>query len=84
MLQVIKILEKELNLEIKYNLEKKRFRPKKSEVFKLLGCNKKANKVINWKPKYSGVKGFTKALLETYNWYKLPKNLEHFKDKYNI
>ena len=43
--------------------EYKRKRPIKSEVDKLLGCNKKAKKYLKWAPKYSGSKNFIKALM---------------------
>jgi NAD dependent epimerase/dehydratase len=63
----------------------KRYRPDKSEVDRLWGCNKKAKKLLKWKPKYSGIKNLKNAILETINWYKIPKNLEKFDPKqFNI
>ena len=45
-------------MEIDY--DKKRFRPKKSEVPRLCADNLKAKKLLNWKPKYKGKDGFKK------------------------
>ena len=46
---------------------------------------KKIKGFTNWKPKYSGKKGFYKALEITINWFKNPKNLKLYKsDVYNV
>ncbi len=67
------------------NIEKKRLRPKKSEVDRLLSNNKKAKKILNWKPKYVGKKGFEAAIKETYRWFKNKDNTKFYKtDIYNI
>ncbi len=83
--ETLKIISKILKKEIKVTLDKKRIRPKKSEVDRLLSNNNKAKKLLNWKPKYSGRKGFYKALEITINWFKNPKNLKLYKtDIYNV
>ena len=65
--------------------EKKRFRPTQSEVNRLWGCNKKAKKLLNWKPSYSGINGFKKAIYETIQWYKKSENLKKFDpNQFNI
>ena len=73
------MISKILKKNIKVSVDKKRIRPKKSEVDRLLSKNKKAKKLLNWKPKYSGKKGFYKALEITINWFKDPKNLKLYK-----
>ena len=83
-LDLLNILKKELKLEFNLKIEKKRLRPDKSEVFRLHGCNKKAKKLLNWKPQYFGKKGFVRAINETYEWYQKTDNLKLFKDTYNI
>ena len=66
-------------------IDKKRIRPKKSEVDRLLSKNSKAKKLLKWKPKYVGRKGFYRALKITINWFKNPKNLNLYKsDIYNV
>ena len=60
-------------------------RPIKSEVNRLISSNKKAKKILNWSPKYSGKKGFEKGLKETVNWFGNSNNLIHYKsDLYNL
>jgi dTDP-glucose 4,6-dehydratase len=84
-LDIINILKKDFNINFLIAKDKLRVRPKNSEVFRLLASNKKAKKILNWNPKYKYLEGFKKALKKTYDWYKVPKNLEKFKsDIYNI
>ena len=79
------MISKILKKNIKVSVDKKRIRPKKSEVDRLISKNKKAKKLLNWKPKYSGQQGFYKALEITINWFKDPKNLKLYKsDTYNV
>jgi len=59
--KLIKISKKKLHIKT----DKLRFRPKKSEVIRLLGCNKKIKKLINW----SAQTNLDKGLLKTYNWF---------------
>lgn len=61
-----------------------RIRPKKSEVFRLYGSNKKAIKIIKWKPKIKGLKGYKKNLLKTIRWYVENKRGYDFKKKHII
>lgn len=67
--------------QIKVKTDKKRLRPKNSEVNRLYSSNKKAIKILKWKPKYNGIKGFKSALKLTYNWYKKKENLKNFKSE---
>ena len=75
---LIKIILSYIDPKSKILTDKKRFRPIKSEVNRLWGCNKKAKKILKWQPKYSGIKGFKKAIYETVEWYKKSKNLKKF------
>ena len=61
-------------------IEKKRVRPKKSEVVRLLGSNKKAIKLLKWKPIYCGKKGFESGLIKTVEWYSKEQNLKKFNE----
>lgn len=59
--------------------DEQRLRPEKSEVNRLLGCNRKIIELTNWRPKYT----FTQGITETIEWLK--NNLQSYKvDIYNI
>lgn len=81
---IIDIIKKNTKKKLIIKINKDRFR--NSEVQKLLGSNKKIIKDTNWKPEFSGASGFEKALLETYEWFKNPKNIYLYKNssKYHI
>lgn len=81
---VIQILEN--HLSSKFTITTNFSRLRTSEVFKLIGSNKKINKKINWKPNYSGKSGFKRALIETYDWFNEQKNLNMYKNisRYHI
>jgi NAD dependent epimerase/dehydratase len=81
--ELIFLLKNELNLDFKVLKSKERYRPLKSEVFRLNGDNKKAKRIINWSPEFRGKKGFIKALLETFSWYNKEENIKKFKDFYS-
>ena len=80
---LLKIIQKITKKKLSFKIENKRIRLKKSEVFRLKANNKKAKKLLGWKPKYSGYKGLLKALSFTYSWYS--KNNKNLKSNiYNI
>ncbi|MDI9472350.1 MAG: NAD-dependent 4,6-dehydratase LegB [Bacillota bacterium] len=59
--------------------EEERLRPEKSEVNRLLGCNKKIMSLTEWKPTYD----LTTGLKETIEWTR--SNMSYYKaDIYNI
>ncbi len=61
--------------------EFERLRPKKSEVYRLLGCNEKLKSFTDWEQKYNLKKG----LNETVKWFSNKENLKHFKSNiYNV
>ena len=72
---LIEKIGKILNKKIKYRIKKNRIRPKKSEVMRLLASNKKAKKLLGWKPKFNGHNGFNKGLEETIRWLTNKNNL---------
>ena len=78
---MIKIISKKIshNTIIKY--DKKRFRPKKSEVFRLKSNNSKAKKFLNWQPHFVGKRSFSLALDKTIEWYSNEDHLKLFKEK---
>lgn len=83
--ELVDLFRNELNYEFKVLVDKKRIRPKKSEVFRLLSSNTKSKKILGWKPKYSGLIGFKKAIKETINWFNQNDNLKSYKSNiYNF
>jgi NAD dependent epimerase/dehydratase len=65
----------------KIKCENARKRPKKSEVERLLGANRKLAKLTGWKPSTSMDEG----LATTIEWFSNPENLKLYKpDIYNI
>ena len=76
----VKTISELMGKKINIKTEKKRLRPKTSEVNRLLASNSKAKKLIKWQPKYSGKSGFKKGLSKTIEWLSKPKNLSIYKD----
>lgn len=69
-----------MGLNLKLSKDKKRLRPKKSEVLRLKASNLKAKKFLNWKSKICNEKLFREALEKTINWYRKKENRRKFKD----
>lgn len=83
--ELLKIIKKISQKEFKIKINSNRIRPNNSEVFRLIASNKKAFKILNWKPKFTNKINFEKALRITYEWYKNPNNLKNFfTDDYNL
>lgn len=74
-----------MNREINIIKDKKRIRPKLSEVERLKSDYSKAKKLLKWKPKYEGKEGFERGMLKTIKWYLDEENLRKYKsDTYNV
>ncbi len=73
------IIEK-INPSAKIILDNNRLRPKKSEVERLFGDNKKIKKLTNWKQAYNLESG----LQETIQWYKAHPEFQTKSLTYNI
>ena len=69
-LEIIKLVEKILNKKLIIKTDRKRIRPSKSEVLRLISDNSLAKKTLNWKPKYLKIKGFEKGLKKTIEYMK--------------
>ena len=67
--KIVSLISSILGKDLKIQLDKKRIRPKNSEVQRLLASNNLAKKVLKWKPKYSSKSGLILALEKTVNWY---------------
>lgn len=82
---ILDIFKKDFNYDFKIIIDKKRVRPKKSEVFRLLSSDVKARKLLQWKPNFEGIIGFKKGLKKTIEWFSNPDNLRLYNSNiYNI
>ena len=83
--EILNILKKDYNFKFKVKTDKKRIRPKKSEVFRLYASNVKAKKLLGWRPEFKGYNGFNKGLAKTIMWLTNKKNLSLYKSElYNL
>lgn len=70
---------RQLNPNARIICDEERLRPEKSEVNRLLGCNRKIRELTNWRPQYT----FERGIEETINWFS--KNMDKYKvDIYNL
>ena len=76
----VQIISKLMGRKIKITTDKRRLRPKASEVNRLLASNNKAKKIIKWQPKYSGQSGFKEGLSKTIKWFSQQNNLSIYND----
>jgi NAD dependent epimerase/dehydratase len=81
MRDLVLLIAKLMKSDINIIEENERIRPKNSEVFRLLGDNKKINQMVGYSPKYDIGKGLT----ETISWFKNNDNLKKYKSTiYNL
>ena len=72
--ELIKVIKKQLNIKkLKIIFDKKRIRPKSSEVYRLLASNKKLKRMYKWRPKFKNLNEFNIAISKTIKWFKLSK-----------
>ena len=76
---LVQLISKVTNEKMIISSEQNRKRPIKSEVNRLCCSNKKAKKLLNWKPLYKGNSGMIHGLRETINWFSKPENLKKYK-----
>lgn len=77
--QLAEELIRQINPKAKIICDEQRLRPEKSEVNRLLGCNKKILELTDWKPQYT----FEEGLAETIEF--LRHNMDKYKaDIYNL
>jgi dTDP-glucose 4,6-dehydratase len=74
-----------MGVEIEIVSDDQRMRPGKSEVERLWAANEKADRLLDWKPEYSGLAGFERGLVKTVSWFAEESNLAYYKaDIYNL
>ena len=69
---------------LKIITDKKRIRPNKSEVLRLLGSNLKMKKKSKWRPKFYNRKKFISAIKNTSEWFKDNDHLNENVNRYDI
>jgi len=81
MADLFNLINNIMKSDTKFEVDYRRLRPKKSEVFRLWGDNTLIQELIDYQPKYSIKQG----LEITCNWFMDPKNLKKYKPLvYNI
>ena len=79
--ELAQALINKINPKAKIVTDSIRFRPEKSEVFRLFGSNEKLKSFTNWEQKYSLQIG----LDETIDWFSQKENLKQYKSEiYNV
>ena len=74
-----------MGADIEIRTDEQRLRPDKSEVERLWADNTKARDLLGWQPRFSGLDGFRRGLVETVDWFTDPANLARYKaDQYNL
>lgn len=74
-------LIRQINSDARIVTEDQRFRPEKSEVFRLFGSNQKLIEMTDWRPRWTLETG----LKETITWFSSEENLRQYKsDIYNV
>ena len=74
-----------MDIDIKIISDQARIRPEAGEVYRLRADNKKAKKLLNWKPEFSGKNGLKQGLKKTIEWFSDPENINRYKTSfYNI
>lgn len=75
------MLINKINPNAKISSDNQRLRPAKSEVERLLGCNKKITELTNWKQQYN----FEQGIDLTIEWFKKEENRKSYKSHlYNV
>lgn len=78
-LEIVKLMSKNLGYDIEIINDKNRYRPNGSEVDRLLADNSKIKENTGWVPKVD----FNSGLMKTYEWIK--SNIKYFKkDAYDV
>lgn len=79
--EVVDFLVEEINPNAEIIEDQARIRPEKSEVFRLIGCNKKIQSLTPWQANYD----INEGLKKTVDWFRDDKNRQLYKESlYNI
>lgn len=77
----LELIKELMESDVVFTTDTQRYRPQKSEVFRLWCDNKKINKLTGFKPDVD----IREGLKRTIDWFVVPENLKKFKaDIYNV
>lgn len=83
--KLARLISEIMSVECEFLLDDQRMRPEKSEVTRLWAENAKARILLDWSPKFYGLDGLRRGLLETINWFKNSANISNYKAEiYNV
>lgn len=77
---MVRLIAEEMKEVIDIVTEEQRLRPSRSEVERLLACNKKAQALLGWTPRYGNIEGLRKGISKTIKWFSEDQNIA----KYNV
>lgn len=73
------LIARTMEMEIKFEQDNMRMRPDKSEVERLWADNSRALELLDWKPSYGGLEGFSRGISETVKWFENRNNHKSYK-----
>ena len=83
--ETVSLISSLMNKDIQVDQDLTRLRPEKSEVDRLWAENKKAQLLLDWKPKISGIDGLKDGLQKTIDWFENADNLSGYKtERYTV
>jgi|TARA_B100000315_G_C14333544_1_gene476344 dTDP-glucose 4,6-dehydratase len=83
--RLVDLIAEQMGAEIVITADESRIRPMNSEVERLWADNSKANRLLDWKPEFSGLHGLRQGLKVTAEWFRCSKNLGAYKPEvYNV
>jgi dTDP-glucose 4,6-dehydratase len=74
-----KLIAEVMGAKIEIDETDARKRPEKSEVERLWACTKKAERLLDWKPRHGGRDGFREGVRKTAAWFTDPDNLARYR-----
>ena len=81
MADTLNLIKKIMKSDVEFISDEQRIRPEKSEVFRLWCDNQKIKELTGFEPQFSIEQG----LIETIDWFTVPKNLSKYKHSiYNV
>jgi NAD dependent epimerase/dehydratase len=84
-LQTFEFIKDLLGSKAEIELDQSRLRPEKSEVDRLFSDNRKASRVLGWRPEFAGAEGFREGLSRTVDWFMREENFAKYRpDVYGI
>jgi len=83
--QLAVLIAEQMGVEINVVKDETRIRPANSEVERLWADNSKANRLLDWRPKFFGLNGLREGLGLTSEWFGKAENLARYKSAiYNL